>query len=118
MLERLAGSDYLGALISAEALLETHPLHQDALDTAQIARCELLRLYAARLGSLERVPRVAMGQSALFSMQLVDFRAGLLLARVDGRNTLRQIADQSGMPAHEALRVLSELYLHRVIALA
>jgi hypothetical protein len=118
MLERLACGDYFGALLSAEALLETLPLHRDALDTAQIARSELRRLYAARLGSLDHVPCVAVGQGALFSMQRVDFRAGLLLARVNGRATLRQIVDESGMPAHEALRVLSELYLHRVIAFA
>ena len=117
MLERLASGDYLGALISAVALLETHPLHQDALDTAQIARTELRRLYIARLGSLEQVPHLAVGPGALFSMQLLDFRAGLVLSRVDGRSTLGEIADACGMPEHDALRILSELYLHRVIAL-
>jgi hypothetical protein len=115
MLERLASSDYVGALLAAEALLETHPGHQDLLDTAQIARSELRKLYASRLGSLERKPRVGMGPQALFSLQALDFRAGLLLSRVDGRTTLQEIADGSGMQSQEALRILSELYLRRAI---
>jgi hypothetical protein len=115
MLERLAASDYAGALLAAEALLETHPGHQDLLDTAQIARSELRKLYVSRLGSLERKPRLGMGPQALFSLQGLDFRAGLLLSRVDGRVTLQEIADASGMQPQEALRVLSELYLRRAI---
>jgi hypothetical protein len=115
MLERLAGSDYAGALLAAEALLETHPGHQDLLDTAQIARSELRKLYVSRLGSLARKPRLGMGPQALFSLQALDFRAGLLLSRVDGHATLQEIADGSGMAALEALRILSELYLRRAI---
>jgi hypothetical protein len=118
MLERLAAGDYLGALLAASALLETQPRHQDALDTAQMAGTELRRLYVARLGSLDRVPRVIVGRDALFAMQPLDFRAGLVLSRVDGTATLGDIAGACGMPQHEALRILSELYLNRVISLA
>jgi len=117
MLERLASGDYVGALFAADALLETHPRNQDALDTAQIARSELRKLYAARFGSLDRVPHLTMGPEALFSIQTLDFRAGLLLSRVDGESSVREIAVASALPSHEALRILSELYLHRVIAL-
>jgi hypothetical protein len=118
MLEYLASSDYVGALLAAEALLETHPGHPDLLDTAQIARSELRRIYAARLGSLERTPRLAMGPDELLAIQGVDFRAGLLLSRVDGQATLAEIVQRSGVPAHEALRALSELYLRRAIVLS
>src|SRR5258708_24393665 len=56
MLERLAASDYSGALMAAETLLVHQPLHGDALDCAQMARSELRKLYVARLGSRDRIP--------------------------------------------------------------
>jgi hypothetical protein len=118
MLEHLASSDYVGALLAAEALLETHPGHPDLLDTAQIARSELRRIYAARLGSLERTPQLARGHDELLTVQALDFRAGLVLSRVDGQTTLAEIVHASGIPSHEALRVLSELYLRRAIVLS
>jgi hypothetical protein len=117
MLEYLASSDYVGALLAAEALLETHPGHQDLLDTAEIARSELRRIYAARLGSLAKTPRLAMGHEELLAAQALDFRAGLVLSRIDGQATLVEIVQASGIPQHEALRVLSELYLRRTIVL-
>jgi len=117
MLERLACSDYAGALMAAEALLETHPGHQDLLDTAQIARSELRKLYTARLGLLDRTPRLAMDPDGLATLHALDFRSGLVLSRIDGRATLAEIVESSGLPSCEALRVLSELYLRRAILL-
>jgi hypothetical protein len=118
MLECLASSDYAGALLAAEALLETHPGHQDLIDSAQIARSELRRLYVARLGSLDKAPRLAMGPQGLLTLQSLDFRAGLILSRVNGRATLAEIVQASELPPHEALRILSELYLRRAIGFA
>jgi hypothetical protein len=117
MFERLAASDYAGALTAAEALILHQPLNGDAIDCAQIARSELRKLYVARLGSLDRVPAVAIGLQGLLALSL-DFRTGFLLSRVDGQASLRQIADGCGLPELEALRLLSELYLQRVIVLA
>lgn len=116
MIERLAAGDYLGALLAAEALLEYRPRDPDALDCAQIARSELRKLYTARLGSLERVPHVAMGPDAIFSLQALDFRAGYLLSRVDGAASLYEVVESGSIPSLEALRILSELFLRRVIA--
>jgi hypothetical protein len=116
MLERLAAGDYEGARIAADALLEYRPRDTDALDCLQIAKSELRKLYAARLGSLERVPYVAMGAEALFALQSMDFRAGFLMSRIDGLATLREIVEAHSIPSLEALRILSELYLRRVIA--
>ncbi len=116
MLERLAAGDYEGAVLAAEALLEYRPRDQDALDCAQIAQGELRKVYVGRLGSIERVPRVAMGPEAIFSLQSLDFRAGYLLSRVDGVSTIHQIVESGSIPSLEALRILSELYLRRVIA--
>jgi len=117
MLERLAAGDYEGASLAAGALLEYRPRDQDALDCAQIAQSELRKMYVARLGSIERVPRVVMGPDAVFSLQALDFRAGYLLSRVDGVSTIQAIVESGSIPTLEALRILSELYLRRVIDL-
>jgi len=116
MFDRLAAGDYGGASLAADALLEYRPRDQDALDCAQIAKSELRKVYAARLGSLDRVPHVAMGPEAIFSLQALDFRAGFLLSRVDGETSLFDIVESGSITSLEALRILSELYLRRVIA--
>jgi hypothetical protein len=116
MFERLAAGDYSGALMAAEALLEVRPRDQDAQDCAQIAKSELRKLYIARLGSLQSVPQVAMGPDAIFSLQALDFRAGYLLSRVDGVSSIQEIVESGSIPSLEALRILSELFLRRVIA--
>ena len=116
MMDRLAAGDYGGASLAADALLEYRPRDQDALDCAQIARSELRKVYTARLGSLDRVPHVAMGPEAIFSLQALDFRAGFLLSRVDAETSLFDIVESGSIPSLEALRILSELYLRRVIA--
>jgi hypothetical protein len=116
MFDRLAAGDYGGASLAADALLEYRPRDQDALDCAQIAKSELRKVYTARLGSLDRVPHVAMGPEAIFSLQALDFRAGFLLSRVGGETSLFDIVESGSIPSLEALRIMSELYLRRVIA--
>jgi hypothetical protein len=117
MLERLAAGDYDGARLAALALLEYRPRDQDALDCAQIAEGELRRLYGARLGSLSRVPYVAIGSEAILALPGLDSRAGFLLSRIDGMSSLNELVDAGFVPALQALRILSELFLRRVIAL-
>jgi|HubBroStandDraft_4_1064222.scaffolds.fasta_scaffold159370_3 hypothetical protein len=114
MIERLAASDYAGVAMAAEALLEHQPNHEDALDCVQIARSELAKVYLARLGSMGRVPRVAMGSEGLVALSL-GFGEGFLLSRVDGRATIRDIVEACGLPKLEAMRILSELFLRRAI---
>jgi hypothetical protein len=116
MLERLAAGDYEGAVMAAEALLEYRPRDRDALDAAQIAKTELRKVYVARLGSIERVPHIAMGPDAVFALKSLDFRAGYLLSRVDGHASIYEIVEGASIPSLEALGILSELYLRRVIA--
>jgi len=117
MLERLASGDNEGAELAAEALLEYRPRDQDALDCAQIARSELRKVYVSRLGSLDAVPSVAMGSDAILSLKALDFRAGYLLSRVDGMSSIAEIVESGSIPSLEALRILSELFLRRVIEL-
>jgi hypothetical protein len=117
MLERLAADDYAGALMVAEALLRRRPRDADALDCAEMSRTELRKLYETRLGALDRVPSIAMPRAAIAALTL-DVFAGLLLSRVDGAATVQEIAFDCGLAPDHALRVLSELFLHGVIALA
>jgi hypothetical protein len=117
MIERLAAGDYVAALIAAESLLEFRPRDSDASDTAVIARGELRRLYIARLGSLERVPRRVMPLEGVLSHAWVDARSALIFARVDGVATVREVVEDAGMHATEGLRLLSELVLRRAVAL-
>jgi len=116
MLERLAADDYEGAILAAEALLEYRPRDRDALDAAQIAKTELRKVFVDRLGSIERVPYIVMGPDAILALKSLDFRAGFLLSRVDGVASIYQIVEGASIPSLEALRILSELYLRRVIA--
>jgi hypothetical protein len=116
MLERLAVGDYVGALMAAEALLRRLPRDADALDCAEMSRTELQKLYEARLGSLDRVPSIAMTPAALAGLTL-DVSTGFLLSRIDGLTTLREICVARGLAPDHALRVLSELYLQGVISL-
>ncbi len=117
MLDRLAAGDYAGALLAADSLLLHQPRHADALDCAQIARSELRKIYTGRLGSLERVPHLAMGHEGLQALSL-DFRGGFILSRVDGATPLDIVVAACGLPELDALRILSELALQRAVLFA
>jgi len=118
MLERLAASDYAGALVAAEALLRQSPTDADALDCAQMCRAELQRVFVGRLGSLERVPRLAFevgpDDAAAWGLDAISLA---VLAQVDGARDVAEIIRTAAVPPLDVLRVLSELYLRRVIAL-
>jgi hypothetical protein len=116
VLERLSVGDYAGALLAAEALLRRLPRDPDVLDSAEMSRVELRKIYKSRLGDLDQVPTVAMTPAALTGVTL-DVYAGFLLSRIDGLTTLREITLTPGVSPDHALRVLSELYLQGVIAL-
>jgi hypothetical protein len=115
MIDRLAAGDYLGALIAAESLLEFRPLDTDASDTAQIARSELRHMYIDRLGSLDRIPYLTVTIEALLSAPWLDARSAILVGRIDGVATVRDVIEGASMHATDALRVLSELVLRRAV---
>jgi hypothetical protein len=115
MRERFSLGDYTGALQVAEALLEDSPDDDEARHCAEDCRAVLVKMYTARIGSLERVPIVMVAKNQLRWLT-IDHRAGFVLSHVDGCSTLEQILDVSGMPPLDALRILYELVQQRIIS--
>jgi hypothetical protein len=115
MRERFSLGDYSGALVVAESILEEDPNDAEALKCMESCRRVLEQMYTTRIGSLERVPFVAVPQEQLRWLN-IDHRAGFVLSHVDGNCSLEQILDVSGMPTLDTLRILYELLQQRVIA--
>jgi len=114
MRERFSLGDYSGALVVAESILEEEPEHPEALKCSESCRRVLEQMYTTRIGSLERVPFIAVPQEQLRWLN-IDHRAGFVLSHVDGNCSLEQILDVSGMPTLDTLRILYELLQQRVI---
>ena len=114
MRERFSLGDYSGALVVAESILEEDPSDAEALKCSESCRRVLEQMYTTRIGSLERVPFVAVPQEQLRWLN-IDHRAGFVLSHVDGNCSLEQILDVSGMPTLDTLRILYELLQQRVI---
>lgn len=114
--DRYAMGDYSGALVTAESILENDPEHPEATRYASRCRQVLTEMYAARIGQLSQVARVAVAPDQIRWLSL-DHRAGFLLSLVDGRSTLDEVLDISGMPRLDALRILFSLLEERVIVL-
>ncbi|MGH7283905.1 MAG: hypothetical protein ACRELY_20460 [Polyangiaceae bacterium] len=114
MRDRFSLGDYSGALIVAEAILESDGKHAEARQVVQHCRRVLEQMYIARIGPLTRVPTVAVPRDQLRWLS-IDHRAGFLLSHIDGVSTLEMILDVSGMSPLDALRILYELAQQRVI---
>jgi hypothetical protein len=114
MRDRYAVGDFSGALALAERILGETQDHQEAARYAANCRDVLRQMYTARLGSLRQVPRVALPSDQIRWLTL-DHRSGFLLSCVDGRSTLEEILDVSGMPVLDALRILCDLQQQSVI---
>jgi hypothetical protein len=114
MRERFSLGDYSGALVVAESILEDDPNDAEALKCSESCRRVLEQMYTTRIGSLDRIPFVAVPQEQLRWLN-IDHRAGFVLSHVDGNCSLEQILDVSGMPTLDTLRILYELLQQRVI---
>jgi hypothetical protein len=116
MRERFSLGDYTGALEMAELILAEDPGHLEAAECGENCRTVLENMYAARLGSLDRVPRVVVPRTQMRWLSM-DHRAGFILSLIDGSSTIEMILDVSGMPKLDALRILHELVEQKVVAL-
>ncbi len=108
MHDRFALGDFTGALRSAELLLGQDASDPEAAQVAATARERLVAFHLARLGGPEAVLGLRVAGAEVRWLGL-DHRAGFLLSLVDGTTTVEEVVDLSGMPRHEALRLLAEL---------
>jgi hypothetical protein len=106
--ERFALGDFTGALRVSEILLGADPNNDDARGYAARCRERLEQFYRSRLGSFERIARVALAADELRWLGL-NHRAGFFLSHVDGMTTVDDLLDLAGMPRLEALKTLVEL---------
>ncbi|MET0386734.1 MAG: hypothetical protein ABW321_12285 [Polyangiales bacterium] len=108
MEELYALDDLTGALRHAELILGRTPDSEQAQRCAANCRSRLIQLYSSKIGRLDRVVVLALGDSQLRWLGL-DHRSGFLLSRIDGFSTLEELLDVCGMPRLEALKTLSDL---------
>jgi hypothetical protein len=105
---RFAAHDYLGALHVAETLHGDRLHAEEAEQIAHECRTSLTQRYVESIGSLARVPVIAVPLSVIRELP-IDNRAGFVLSRIDGISSLEMILDMSGMPQLDALRIVYEL---------
>jgi hypothetical protein len=106
--DRFFEGEYEQALALAEQLVTLRPDDVSAKDFADECRRMLEKEQGKLIGSLDRVPKLAMSMHQVQSLAL-DHRAGFLLSRVDGDSSLDALLDVVGMPRVEALRIVAEL---------
>jgi hypothetical protein len=112
--ERLDAGDYSGALALAERAHEAAPLDVAVTRYLEICRKTLGRAYLSQLGAGADVPEIAVAPARLVALQL-DRWAAFMLSAVDGRTTIEELCDISGMSRLDALRVLYELVQQGVV---
>lgn len=115
MRSRMQLDDFSGALELARAILKRDDQNKEALLVAATCEESLERMYCARIGSLERAPRVLVTAEQIRWLS-IDHRAGFLLSLMDGEVTFENLLDLSGMARLDALQLLSELLEHDIIA--
>jgi hypothetical protein len=108
MEELYALDDLTGALRHAELILGRAPEDEQALRCASNCRSRLIKLYSSKIGRLDRIVVLALGDSQLRWLGL-DHRSGFLLSRIDGLSTIEELLDVCGMPRLEALKTLADL---------
>jgi len=86
--------------------IEEDPVVDEHLDRL---RSELLERYNDILGSIERVPQVAVSKEDLMSRQLSP-EEGYVLSRVDGSGTAEDLLTLLGVDRFTGLRALCHLY--------
>jgi hypothetical protein len=108
-----AAGDFETILPMAEALLASTPSDEvRAIVTS--SREKLADIYTAKLGRLARVPILKVPASEWMSLDL-DHRACFVLVHVDNVSSFEMILDTSGMPRHEAMRLLCDLLERGII---
>jgi tetratricopeptide (TPR) repeat protein len=106
--------DFSGSLELVEKVLKTDPHHEGAL--AYLARNSetLQKMYASKIGALDRAPRQLVPPDEVIWINM-HHRAGFLLAQVDGQLTYEDLLAVSGMPRFDTIRILADLVQNGII---
>lgn len=108
MHERFELGDFSGALRAAEIVLGGDPSHARATELSHACREKLAGLYLARLGGGERAIERAVAPSDVRWLG-IDHRAGFMLSQIEQGTSVEELVDVSGLPRHDALKLLVEL---------
>jgi len=78
--------------------------------------CEenLIQMYESKLGSMDRVPRVALPPDEIIWLNL-DPRAGFVLAQIDGMVSFEDLYAVCGLKRLDTARILSQLVEEGVV---
>jgi tetratricopeptide (TPR) repeat protein len=110
----LRSGDLQEGLALLETLVHAEPQNLEAQALLELARGSLLRVYRARVGSGEAVPRIRIPTKEVMKYNL-PAAAGFLLSAIDGRISVDELIAVSGMDPFEALRALSNLLEARIV---
>ena len=114
VLDRYLAGDYAGALDIADVVLTETPGNLLVRECRDRSRDALAKVYAEKVGPLGRVP-VVIAESAEAQCASIDHRAAFLLSLVDGTSTLEAILDACAMPRLDALRIVQEMVLRKIV---
>jgi hypothetical protein len=112
--ELFALGDFSGSLELIEKILQVDPDHGEARDYLRQNEATLISMYESKLGSLARVPRLAVKPEEVLWLNL-DHRAGFLLAQIDGTVDYESLFALSGLPRLDTARILANLIADGVI---
>jgi tetratricopeptide (TPR) repeat protein len=103
--------DFSGSLEMIEKILKVNPSHAEARGYLQQNEATLIAMYESKLGSMARIPRLAIKPEEVLWLNL-DHRAGFLLAQIDGAVNFE---DLSGLPRLDTARILATLLQEGVV---
>ena len=106
--------DFSGSLEMIEKILKVNPSHAEARAYLQQNEATLIAMYESKLGSMGRIPRLAIKPEEVLWLNL-DHRAGFLLAQIDGSVNYEDLFALSGLPRLDTARILATLLAEGVI---
>jgi tetratricopeptide (TPR) repeat protein len=112
--ELFALGDFSGSLELIEKILQVDADHGEARDYLRQNEATLVAMYESKLGSLTRIPRLAIKPEEVMWLNL-DHRAGFLLAQIDGSVDYEALFALSGLPRLDTARILANLIADGVI---
>jgi hypothetical protein len=112
--ELVALNDFSGALELLSKILARKPGDPEALRLQAVCEENLTQMYESKLGSMDRVPRVALPPDEIIWLNL-DPRAGFVLAQIDGEVTFDDLYAICGLKRLDTARILCELLEQGVV---